>query len=87
MYKVTICFSGISKDTSGSLRESILTKQKQSSVTILEQIAHRTRRGKGKHISLISLWTLLVMVFKMSNPMENVFLTKLKYLIVTFTWT
>lgn len=82
-----IYFSGSSKDTSGPLRKSILTKQKQYSVTFLEQITHITRRSKGKYVSLISLWTLLVMVFKRSNPMENVFLAKLKYLILTFTWT
>ena len=78
---------GISKDTSGSLRGSIPTKQKKYSVIILEQIAHIARRSKSKHVSLISPWTLLVMVFKRSNPMENVFLAKLKYLILTFTWT
>lgn len=84
---MTIYLSGISKDTSGPLRKSILAKQSKCSITILREMAHITRRSKDKHISLTSLWTLLVMAFKRNSPMENVFLAELKYLILTFTWT
>lgn len=84
---MTIYFFGISKDISGSLRGSIPTKQKKYSVTILEQTAHIARRSKSKHVSLISRGHCWSWYLKRSNPMENVFLAKLKYLILTFTWT
>lgn len=86
-------FSDVSKAILEPQRKPTLIKEQQSNVTICymfclpKQIEHITKRSKGKHISLISLWILLVMVFKRSNSTENVFLAKLKYLILTFTWT